>query len=106
MDNFIECKSRIGRNTTFVFVDDKHCSARSLFFKHKVVVLKQEIMQNPDMKYQLSFCTVRTKDRRKIIDAIREIPTKMQIIGNTDYEQEAHRLLEYLKSDAKTLCYD
>ena len=99
MENYLEIKTFLKRNLRFCFIDDKACSASSLFFKHRVMVKRSSVMQNPAEKYQIVFCTIRSQDRRNFLEALKELPIKMHLIGNTDYEENADRLIKYLKSD-------
>lgn len=86
--NYISLKRRLPtRYARFLFVDDKNCSADSVFHRNQLYVKIGDIARRDEDKYQLVFCGVKKKDVSKFAKAMKELADKMYIIGNKDYDE-------------------
>lgn len=87
-EEFIPCW-KIDRFTpgrkSFAYMDTTEYHADQLFINEGVRVKFKEEAVKPGDKYRLIFCNCLKKDVSKFIAAVSKLPTKMLLIGNTDY---------------------
>ena len=72
-------------NTYFAFLDTEDYLADGLFIKHQVRVYFGDEFVDPGNPYRIIFCHVRKWDKERFCAAMRELPNKMLLCGNTDY---------------------
>ena len=70
--------------------------ADSLFYKRKIPIHFGEEMSKNGDKYKIIFCKVRKKYTKLMEDALNEVPSKMNLLGYTDYEDYCKNLLSQL----------
>lgn len=69
----------------YAFVDTKDYLADQLFIQEKVRVWFGREFLCPDSKYHIIFCKVRKRDEAAFQTALQKLPSKMLLLGHTDY---------------------
>lgn len=73
---------------------EKNYVADSLFYKREIPVkFKDEMVRDGD-KYRAIFCKVKRKYKDKFEEALKELPTKMSLLGYNDYEEYCQNILK------------
>lgn len=69
----------------FAVIDTSDYDADQLFSKHQVKVRFGKEYTHPDTQYRIIFCKVRRRDEQRFLNALQELPNKMQLCGHADY---------------------
>ena len=98
--NYIELERRLpSRYKHYLFIDDPNCSASSVFAVNGLRIKVKEYATRDDLDYRLIFCDVRKKDEEKFKKSMQDLINKMYLIGKTDYEEVATRMLAELTQE-------
>ena len=79
----------------FVFFDTGRHLAVQLFARHGVRVWFDCEVRQRDFPYRTIKCHVKKRDAPKFLDALEDLKNSMLICGNTDYETEVSRFMDY-----------
>lgn len=72
----------------YMYVDNNNIDlACSLFTKYDTPVKFIKKYYRRDSKYAIIYCKINKKDNRNFLKALEELPNKMLLLGNTDYEK-------------------
>lgn len=74
------------------FMDTRDYLADQLFIKHQVPVKFMEEYAKPDSKYLMIFCRFPKRKEDAFCAALNELPNKMILLGNTDYQEQWDQL--------------
>ena len=81
----------------YAYVDlnvDSDYVADSLFYKREIPVsFKDEMVRDGD-KYRIIFCKIPRKYKESFEEALKEIYTKMDLLGHTDYKEYCSKLMK------------
>lgn len=76
----------------YAFLDTGAYLADQLFIKHQVQVhFREEYVRN-NSPYRVIFCRVRKREQQRFLAALSELPTKMMLLGYTDYLETCYSL--------------
>ena len=75
-----------------VFMDTSDYLADQLFIKHQVPVKFMDEYEKPDSKYLMVFCRFPKRMKDAFCEALNELPNKMLLMGNTDYQEKWEEL--------------
>lgn len=87
MKNYIKLKQLSLFYNHFCYVDTDKYLADKLFINNKVKVHFNHEFKRGSNKYVLIFCKVNKKDTDRFLKSLEELPNKMLLMGNTDYEE-------------------
>lgn len=99
--HYIQLESRSPFFHHYVFVDTKDYLADQLFIQEKVRVWFGHEFVCPDSEYRAIFCKVRKRDEAAFLTALQKLPSKMLLLGHTDYLDFCNHFQELLDSSQK-----
>ncbi len=76
----------------YAIVDVDAYLADDLFINHQVTVRFGPEYMSPDGSYRVIFCSIRKHDEKAFLQAVKELPDKMLLLGHTDYPEYCARL--------------
>ena len=71
--------------------------ADQLFIQHQVRVHFSGEYQKKGKQYVIVLCRVRKKDEERFLEALRELPRKMLLLGYTNYLEDCSELIEHIE---------
>ena len=77
----------------YAYFDAKDYMADRLFIKHKVTVKFQQEFCMDGTLHCVIFCRIRKTDEAAFLDALRELPAKMQLCGYSDYAAQCEQIM-------------
>lgn len=91
MKNYIYFGGRF--KIRYVYFDTPDYLADSIFCKYEIPVYYGNEWTKPGEPYKLIECKVKKKYKEKFEKALDEIPTKMNLLGHTDYEEYCQKMI-------------
>lgn len=89
------------RYAYYAFLDTDAYLADHLFIKHQVRVRFREEYVRNDSPYRVIFCQVRKRDQVRFLNALKELPNKMLLLGYADYAKACYTLWGNQHQDGK-----
>ena len=85
-------------NAYYAYMDTDAYLADQLFIKHQVRVHFREEYVRDGSPYRVICCHVRKREQERFLAALKELPSKMMLLGYTDYLDTCHAILGNRKS--------
>lgn len=104
--HFIPLKTRSLLFRHYAFVDTKDYLADQLFIQKKVQVSFGCELVCPDSDYCVIFCKLRKRDEANFLTALQKLPSKMLLLGHTDYLDFCRSFQELLNAPQKEELYE
>lgn len=83
----------------YMFIDLPEYLADDIFVRSKLKVKFGKEYGKPEEKYVFILCTIRKKDREKFKICMKQLETKMLLMGNADYTEFCRKWNELFKKE-------
>lgn len=103
MRNYMTLSSPLPWRQLFAYIDTSDYLADKLFINEKVTIRFKKEYGKHDSRYIVVIASCRSIDWDKVESALKSLPDKMVIMGNTDYLDYSDSFINKLESQRETL---
>lgn len=104
--HFIQFESHSLLFRHYAFVDTKDYLADQLFIQEKVRVYFGKEAHRDDTEYCIIFCKVRKRDEAAFLTALQKLPSRMLLLGHTNYLDFCRSFQKLLNAPQKEDLYE